>query len=171
MGAIAVLVVVLGATPVTPSPLSLPGGGGPVGFDDLRFSTELRKVLVPAGRTGRLDLVDPQDKRVDEIVGFSASASGGSGHGESTTSADSGDGLLFASDRTTREVVIADPSTRRIVARAKLGGGPDYVRWVGTTHEVWVTEPSKKVIETFRVEQGTPPRLVRTGTIDLPDGP
>src|SRR5262245_52914024 len=102
MGAIAVLAVILGASPVTPSPLSLPGGGGPVGFDDLRFSMELRKVLVPAGRTGRLDLVDPKNQRVEAITGFSASAPGGRGHGESTTSADSGDGLLFASDRTTR---------------------------------------------------------------------
>ena len=171
MGSIALLAVMLGVAPVAPSPLSLPGAGGRVGFDDLRFSVELRKVLVPAGRTGRVDLVDPQSQRVEEIPGFSVSAPGGGGHGQSTTSADSGDGFLFASDRTTRELVIADPSTRGIVARAKLGGAPDYVRWVGTTHEVWVTEPGKKVIETFRVERSTPPRLVRTGAIDVPDGP
>jgi DNA-binding beta-propeller fold protein YncE len=67
--------------------------------------------------------------------------------------------------------VIADPATRRIVARAALGGGPDYVRWVGATREVWVTEPGRKVIETFRVEGRAPPRLAPTGTIEVPDGP
>lgn len=171
MKELAVLALVLGAASVTLSPLTLPGVDGPVGFDDLRFSAELREVLVPAGRTGRLVLVDPKVHAVEEIAGFSASARGGRGHGEGTTSADSGAGLLFASDRTARELVVADPSTKRIVARAKLGGGPDYVRWVGATHEVWVTEPGEKVIETFRLEGGAPPRLAPTGTIGVPDGP
>src|SRR5512146_870655 len=155
---------------VAPTPLELPGADGPVGFDDLRFSVELRKVLVPAGRTGRVDLVDPQTHTVEEIAGFSSSRAGHRGHGESTTSADSGDGLIFASDRTKQAVVVADPRARRIVARAKLGAAPDYVRWIAPTREVWVTEPGAKIIETFRV-QGTPPRLERVGVIPIPDGP
>jgi hypothetical protein len=173
MKAIAILGLTLTAAtaPVALSPLALPGANGPVGFDDLRFSAELRKVLVPAGRTGRLDLVDPESKAVEEVAGFSESRERERGHGESTTSADSGQGLLFASDRTQREVVVADAAAKRIVARAKLAGGPDYVRWVGPTREVWVTEPGKKVIETFRVEGDSPPKLTRTGTIDVPDGP
>ena len=170
-GIASVLAVVLAATPAPLAPLSLPGSDGPVGFDDLRFSAELHEVLVPAGRTGRLDLVDPRRKQVAEISGFSESRAGRRGHGEGTTSADSGAGLVFASDRTQRTVVVADPTTRRIVARAKLRGGPDYVRWVGSTREVWVTEPAGKVIETFRVERGTPPTLTPTGAIEVPDGP
>lgn len=161
----------LAAAPVTPSPLALPGADGPVGFDDLRYSTELHAVLVPAGRTGRVDLVEPQTHAVEAIGGFSASGAGGRGHGDGTTSADFGEGLLFASDRTQREVVVVDAATKRIVARAKLGAGPDYVRWVGPRHEVWVTEPGRKVIETFRVDGKAPPRLSPAGTIDVPDGP
>jgi hypothetical protein len=166
-----IAVVFAAAAAATLSPLEVPGADGPVGFDDLRFSADLRKVLVPAGRTGRVDLVDPETRAVEEIVGFSTSRGVGRGHDESTTSADSGEGLIFASDRTRREVVVADPATKRIVSRAKLGGGPDYVRWVGPTHEVWVTEPGKKVIETFRVDRTTPPKVTRTGTIEVPDGP
>ncbi len=171
MKVIIMLAVALAATPVTLSPLALPGADGLVGFDDLRFSAELHKIIVPAGRTGRVDLVDPETRAIDEIAGFSSSRGAGRGHDESTTSADSGQGLIFASDRTQRALVVADPSTKRIVAQVKLGGGPDYVRWVGATHEVWVTEPGKKVIETFRVEGTAPPKLTRTGTIDVPDGP
>jgi hypothetical protein len=166
-----IVALALAAAPLTPTPLTLPGADGPVGFDDLRFSVELHRVLVPAGRTGRIDLVDPEKRAIEEITGFSASGDPGRGHGQGTTSADSGEGLVFASDRTQRSLVVADPATRRIVARTELGGGPDYVRWVGATREVWVTEPGRKVIETFRLEGRSPPRLTRTGTIDVPDGP
>jgi DNA-binding beta-propeller fold protein YncE len=166
-----VLAAVVAATPVALSPLPLPGAEGPVGFDELRYVPELRELLVPAGGTGRLDLLDPQTHEIAAISGFSETRSSGRGHGAGTTSADAGEGLLFASDRTERAVVVADPTTRRIVARAKLGAGPDYVRWVGTTREVWVTEPSSKVIEVFRVDGASPPRLSPTGTIEIPDGP
>lgn len=163
--------VALAAAPSVLSPLALPGVDGYVGFDDLRFSAELHRVLVPAGRTGRLELVEPGKREVDEIAGFSASRGGRRGHGEGTTSADAGQGLLFASDRTQRALFVVDPAAKRIVARAKLGGDPDYVRWVGPVREVWVTEPGERVIETFRVEGGAPPKLTRTGIIEVPDGP
>jgi hypothetical protein len=167
----AALAVALAAAPPALTPLSLPGGDGPIGFDDLRYAAELHAVLVPAGRTGRLDLVEPQTHAIEAIDGFSESRPGGRGHGDGTTSADEGDGLLFASDRTARAIVVVDAATKRIVARAKLGGGPDYVRWVGPTREVWVTEPDRKVIEIFRVEGKAPAQLTRTGTIEVPDGP
>jgi hypothetical protein len=66
--------------PVAPvlaaEPLALPGGAGEIGFDDLAFSPGLHRVLVPAGRTGRLDLIDPETRKVQEIGGFQASAAG-----------------------------------------------------------------------------------------------
>lgn len=60
---------------------------------------------------------------------------------------------------------------KQLVATARLGGGPDYVRWVEPLREVWVTEPGRKVIEVFHLEVSNPPKLVAAGTIDLPDGP
>jgi hypothetical protein len=68
-------------------------------------------------------------------------------------------------------VNVVDPAAKQIVAQAKLGGGPDYVRWVAPLHEVWVTEPGEKAIETFRLEGKSPPILTRTGKIEVPDGP
>jgi hypothetical protein len=163
--------IVLLATSAMPSPLTLPGGSAGIGFDDLRFSDELHRVLVPAGRTGRLDLVDPSTGEVTSVDGFSRVDRRASGHGEGTTSADAGQGWVFATDRGDRTLAVVDPAARRIVARAKLDGVPDYVRWVGATHEVWVTEPDRRSIETFRLEGGPPPRLTRTGSISLPDAP
>ncbi len=161
------------APPAEPpsSPLPLPGGEGGIGFDDLRFAAGLNRVLVPSGRTGRLNLIDPKTRAVESIEGFSSGDRFAGGHGEGTTSADFGRGLIFASDRSRKVVRIVDPATKRVLDGAALGGGPDYVRWVEPSGEVWVTEPGRKVIEYFRFRGGDSPELVRGGTIGFADGP
>src|SRR5215470_4950606 len=112
------------------TPLALPGGEGGIGFDDLIYSKALDKVLVPAGRTGRLDLVEPKTFKVEAIEGFTGTDRVRGGHGQGTTSADSGAGLIFASDRDRRTVNLVDPRLKKILGGVELGGGPDYVRWV-----------------------------------------
>src|SRR3954465_3344553 len=154
------------------APLPLPGGESGIGFDDLLYSTALDKVLVPGGRSGRLNLVDPKTRQVESIEGFTSTGQFGGGHSQGTTSADSGRGLLFASDRNRRTVMIVDVGRKKIVGSAQLGGVPDYVRWVEPNGEVWVTEPSRQVIEYFTLAtDGGAPRLVRAGMISVPDGP
>ncbi len=165
------LAAALAAAPAALSPVPLPGGAGGVGLDDLRWSPELHALLVPAGRTGRVDLVDPATRAVTSIEGFATAPGWSRGHGDGTTSADAGDGWILAIDRTAKEVVVADPRARRIVARARLAGDPDYVRWTGAAGEVWVTEPDRGEIETFRLERGAPPALARTGAIAVRGGP
>ena len=169
MNLMAVLVLLGAAGTVTP--LSLPGGEGGIGFDDLRFSADLHQLLVPAGASGRLDLVDPKTQGISEIAGFSTAPQRERGHSQGTTSADSGDGLVFASDRTAGTLVIVDPGAKRIVSSVKLGGAPDYVRWVAPLREVWVSEPGSKVIETFRLDRKGSPVLTRVGSIAVADGP
>ncbi len=171
MRAALVLATALLASSATMSPIELPGAKGGVGFDDLQFSRDLHRVIAPAGRTGRLDLVDPATGEVTSIDGFSSTSSAARGHGQGTTSADAGQGYIFASDRTERELVAADPGAKRIAGRIKLGAGPDYVRWVAATHEVWVTEPGRGAIEIFSFEAGPPPTLKSVGTIRVPGGP
>ena len=50
--------------------VAIPGGEGGIGFDDLVFSPELHKVLVPAGHTGKLYLIDPTTFAMTSIGGF-----------------------------------------------------------------------------------------------------
>jgi hypothetical protein len=154
------------------STVPLPGGGAGIGFDDMLFAPGIRKVLAPAGATGNLDLVDPDTMEVTAISGFSGSAGKyGGGHGEGTTSADEGRGVLFATDRTAGLLDVVDPAKRAIVASTKLGGGPDYVRWVDATNEVWVTEPDSEVIEVFTVPAGPKPTPSHAMNISIKGGP
>lgn len=158
------ILVVLAAAPVS---LPLPGGDGGIGFDDLVYSAELGKVLAPGGRTGKLDLIDPKTLAVDSIGGFSEAAST-KGHSDGTTSAASGAGLLFASDRGSKQVVVIDLKQKKIVSKASLAAGPDYVRWVEPNKEVWVTEPKDKTIEWFKLEGNA---LKKGGSISVSGGP
>ena len=152
-----------------PTRLALPGGDAGIGFDDLTFSPALHRVIAPAGRTGKLDLIDPTTLKIESIPGFSTDSDKfGGGHGEGTTSADSGGGFVFASDRTRSEVAVVDIKAMKIVAHHKLAGSPDYVRWVAPLSEVWVTEPGKKQIQFFALDKGA---LVPKGSLDVAGGP
>ena len=139
-----------------PAEIDIPGGSAGIGFDDLRFSVSLGKILVPAGRTGRLLLLDPATRNVTAVEGFSAKSEYRGGHEDGVTSADSGRGSVFATDRTSGLLLVVDPVGRRILSRARLGGAPDYVRYVKPSGEVWVTEPDSERIEIFHLLAGHP---------------
>jgi DNA-binding beta-propeller fold protein YncE len=156
---------------ITPTPLPLPGGEGGIGFDDMGFAASLRKVLVPAGRSGNLDLIDPETKQVTAIGGFSRRSAFGGGHGQGVTSADEGRGLLFATDRDAKKLQVIDPKARSVVATAPLASGPDYVRFVSTTNEVWVTEPGAARIEIFSLPPEGEPKPTHADFIAISGGP
>lgn len=153
------------------SAIALPQGATGIGFDDLRYSTTLKKILVPGGRTGMLDLIDPESRAVTGIQGFSSQKSYGGGHGEGITSVDEGRGLLFVTDRSAKKVSVIDAGTQKIISSAQLGLSPDYVRFVSATNELWVTEPDSDRLEIFQLSQkpGTSP--VHAAFVDVQGGP
>lgn len=157
---------------VTPSKgvsVSLPEGAPGVGFDDLRYSHRLHRVLAPAGRSGRLALVDPDQLAVTSIGGFSKSAAYDGGHDVGPTSVEEAKGRLWVTDRTTRTLVSVDPERRSIAGSTPLGKEPDYVRFVPSTGELWVTEPDADQIEIFGLgDDGT---AKASGTIGVKNGP
>ena len=141
------------ASPPPATPVPLPDGAPGIGFDDLQFSKSLGKVLAPAARSGKLDLIDPATLKIDSIGGFSAEATYDGGHDFGATSVDEGAGLLFVTDRTAQKLDLVDPKTRAIVSSAALAAGPDYVRFVPPA-EIWVTEPDHAQIEIFTLHPG-----------------
>ncbi len=153
------------------SVLPITGGAGGIGFDDLGFSRELHKVIIPSGRLGKIVLIDPASKAVEEIGGFSSQSDFAGGHGEGVTSADVGRGSIFATDRDEKTLDLVDPGSKRILAQTKLAAGPDYVRFVAATNEVWVTEPHTSEIEIFSLPQQGFPVPNHAATIAIPGGP
>jgi hypothetical protein len=169
--AIAIALMAAGATIAT-TPLPLPGGERGIGFDDMGFAPSIHKVLVPAGRSGNLDLIDPNTRQVTAIGGFSSSTSFDGGHGQGVTSADADPNrrLLFATDRDAKVLNVIDLKTRSVLATTPLASGPDYVRYVAATDEVWVTEPRAAKIEVFMIPATVvPPSHV--DAISVPGGP
>lgn len=164
-----------------PEEISIPGGDRGIGYDDLQYAPELGRILVPAGRTGRLVLIDPVTRALSSIEGFSAAASFGGGHGEGTTSAaEIGGGQggfeprIVATDRGSRTLKLVAVKNKAgetsVLGAITLAGVPDYVRAVPGTREVWVTEPGRKQVEVLRIdEKGV--GLSRVATIAVPDGP
>jgi len=174
-GLLAACVILIPSLAVgAPESLALPDCARGIGFDDLRFDAGLGRVLAPAGGTGNLDLVDPKTGAVTATGGFSRTAGGGDGHGHGVTSVDGGEGWLFATDRTARALVVIDPRAAKIVGRARLAGGPDYVRYVAATHELWVTEPGDARIEVFTLSpaaKDAPPMPAHAAFIPIRGGP
>lgn len=161
-----------GSSPPAPASapvVNLPGGAPGIGFDDLRYSERLGRVLVPAGRAGALDLIDPATREVTSIGGFSAMSAYRGGHDDGVTSVDDTGRWLLATDRSSGRLEVVDPAKKAIVTGAPLGGHPDYVRWVAPTGEAWVTEPDREAIEIFTLAaDGTPSAVA---TIRVAGGP
>jgi DNA-binding beta-propeller fold protein YncE len=148
----------------------VPSGG--IGFDDLVYSSALHAVLAPAGATGCVTMFDSASVTKSQLCGLStASGEYAGGHGEGTTSADIGRGLMFAVDRTSQSLKLADVATRQVLSASPLSGEPDYVRWVESKAEVWVTEPGQEQIEVFSLAAGDAPKLVRSDAIAVKGGP
>jgi hypothetical protein len=146
-------------------PLALPDGAAGIGLDDLRYSPAMHGVLVPAGRTGNVDVIDVRTHVVTAVAGFSAESTFDGGHDFGATSVEEVDGTLYVTDRTTEYLYAVDPVSGTIRGSARLAASPDYVRDTGAG-ELWVTEPDAEQVEVFRLAD-----LRSVATIAVPGGP
>lgn len=160
------------AAPRMPLSLPIPGGHAGVDLDDIAFVPALDRIVVPAGQTGSLLLIDPASLATTRITGVTAPAAEGQmPHGAATTSVSYGDGYLFASNHAPTQVVVIDARSGKVVNRTALASGPDYVRYLATGSEVWVTEPHAEQIQVFRFSKQPAPALTAITTIAVPGGP
>lgn len=168
-------VVVAHAEPATaPEAIAIPGGRAGIGYDDLQYAPALKRILVPAGRTGTLALIDPATRKVTTIAGFSGAASYRGGHGQGTTSAaelTGFPGFVVATDRGATALRLVDTRSGKLVQSVTLAASPDYVRVVEQTGEVWVSEPGRKQLQVLRIDGKERPRLVPAAILPVPDGP
>ena len=155
-----------------PFPLSLPRGSPGIGFDDLQFSTKLRKVIVPAGRTGQVVLVDPDDSGVTAIAAFTPTSTYQSGsYNDGPTSAVEVRGYLAVIDKTASALTLVDPASQQVVNSTPLAQPADYVRSVAVTNELWLTSPGQGQIEVFSLSAQDPPVPTHAASIAIALGP
>ncbi|MGH8403572.1 MAG: YncE family protein [Gammaproteobacteria bacterium] len=151
--------------------IKIPGGEHGIGFDDIGYAAPLNRVTIPSGATGNLVLINPTNNALTVIPGITASKAAGKGHEEGTSSAVYADGFLLASDHDPAEIVVVNPRNKTVVERAALESGPDYVRFVESRHEVWVTEPEKEQIQVFKWSASSKPMLTSETAIHIAGGP
>ncbi len=161
-------------------PVMLPRGAPGIEFDDIQFGPGLRKVIVPAGRTGSVVLIDPDTSAITEITGLQGSDNykpvpgtgtvrAGTRYG-STSATEAGE-YVAALDCTAKTLDILDPVAATIVASVALGGASDYVHYVPSMHELWVTNPSASAIDFYSLPASGTPTPVKAGSFAVASGP
>ncbi|MHB8416927.1 MAG: YncE family protein [Myxococcales bacterium] len=131
--------------------IALPGGP-PVGIDYVAYDRAQRRIWVPAGNTGNVDVVDEATGKVTAIGGFrtrpsprpgrppmgpsSVTVAGDAAWGQSVIVGNRGDDRLCA----------FDAKSLAQVRCVQLPSMPDGLTWVGATGELWATTPRTQSI-------------------------
>ncbi len=139
---------VVGAASSAPRELSvqsvgLPGAVGPVSLDLIACDRAHRRVWVPVGDTGSVDVFDIRDGTFQRVDGFKTEQREIHGHMRAMgpSSVTIGDGFAYVGTRSTDEVCAIDEASLKLGSCLKLSSPPDFVSYVSSAKEVWVTTP------------------------------
>lgn len=152
-------------TRVVPLPFN-----SPVSYNDFTYDSQLHRVIIPAGETGQVALIDPASLQIQLISGFSRQTDTALPMIGATSAAVAG-GFLYGLDQATKSIKTIRLSTWNVTASTPVQDVPDYIRFVSATNELWVTEKGLHQIEIFSVSDDDPPVLQSTGVIAVPNGP
>jgi hypothetical protein len=138
---------------ISPHAIALPGATGPLFLDYLAYDPAHDRVWIPAGGTGRVDVIDAKTEQVTAIEGFPTKEVDRRGKKMTTgpTSATVGDGVVYIGNRADSSVCAVDAATLEKRDCATLDSSPDGLQYVAATKELWVTTPRDKSIRIFDV--------------------
>jgi DNA-binding beta-propeller fold protein YncE len=137
-----------GAAPSVRS-IALPGAPpGGVFMDYLAYDRALRRVWVPAGNTGSVDVVDVASDRVSQVSGFATAEMERRGKKRTVgpSSATVGEGVVYVGNRGDSSVCAVAADSLQRGACVTLESMPDGLQYVASAKEVWVTTPRDKSI-------------------------
>jgi DNA-binding beta-propeller fold protein YncE len=129
--------------------IALPGAdSGAVMMDYLAYDRAHRRVWVPAGNTGSVDVIDVDSDRVTRIDGFPTQEIERKGKKRTVgpSSAAVGEQRVYVGNRGDFSVCAIDPEALKIATCVKLESMPDALIYIGSTKEVWATTPRDKSI-------------------------
>jgi DNA-binding beta-propeller fold protein YncE len=165
------LMLALAAAPV-PTAIPLPGGP-PVSMDYLAYEVAGDRIWVPAGNTGRVDVVDAKTAKVTAVEGFPTSAVTGRDGRErlmGPSSVTIGNGFAYVGNRANSQVCAIDIGSLARKGCVTLPSSPDGIAWVSTTREVWVTTPQDGSITILDVKDPAAPKVAGRIAVAHPEG-
>lgn len=129
--------------------IPLPGAPeGGVFLDYLAYDSAHHKVWIPAGGTGRVDVIDTTTGKLTSVEGFPTKEMERNGKKRQfgPTSATVGDGMVYVGNRGDSTICPMDATTLAKQDCVTLDAMPDGIQYVASTKEVWVTTPRDRSI-------------------------
>jgi hypothetical protein len=147
----------------------LPEKGG-ASLDFIAYDAPHKRVWVPAGNTGEVDIIDVVTGTVVSVKGFPTATVERDGvpHVVGPSSVSVGIAGAFIGNRADSSVCFVGGEPLAKEACLVLDSPPDSVTWVASQGEVWVTTPRDNSI---RILDAFPDRLVEKEKIALPGKP
>ncbi len=151
--------------------IALPGAEGGVFLDYLAYDSKHHRVWVPAGGTGRVDVIDAKTGALAPSEGWPTKEVERRGQKRlvGPSAATVGDGVVFIGNRADSTVCAVDATSLAKKGCVTLDGSPDGLQWVAATKEVWVTTPRDKKVVVLDAKK--PDALRAVGAIDFDGEP
>lgn len=148
--------------------LVLPGGPQAIVMDYLAVDLPSNRLWVPAGNTGKVDVVETGSREIHPVEGFPVAQKGTRTMGP--TSATVGVGVVYVGNRADSSICAVDTKSLRRGACIQLESMPDGILYVPTTKEVWVTAPRDKELIILDVSGASPTVKTKLTLEGQPEG-
>ncbi|HYS08939.1 MAG TPA: hypothetical protein VEP66_09345 [Myxococcales bacterium] len=137
--------------------VALPGGP-PVDMDYLAYDPASGRLFIPAGNTGKVDVLDTRSGKLSApIDGWPTARSGDRIQGPSAATV--GGGYLYVGNRAGSAICAVDLQSLARKGCATVPSPPDGVFYVAPTREVWVTMPRRHSLQVLSLEDPASPAL------------
>jgi len=165
------------------TPLPLPGANGLVMLDYVAYDHASRRLWVPAGNTGSVDVIDTTSDKIERVQGFPIAEVEFRGKvrpvGPSSVAV--GQGVVYIGSRADSRICVISSRTLKLgdciafaPPSAGLAAAPDGLMYIAATRELWATsgappvgiaaaDRSIKILSASRPEKLSP-----AGKIPLP---
>jgi DNA-binding beta-propeller fold protein YncE len=146
-----------------------PAGG--VFMDYIAYDRGHHRVWVPAGNTGRVDVLDTRSDAIEQVKGFPTAEveRRGTKRTVGPSAVTIGGGMAYIGNRGDRSVCEVDAGALRKGACLVLDSMPDGLAYVAATKEVWATTPGDQSIVV--IEASAPGKLAKKAAFKLEGDP
>ena len=166
MRALVVAVALIAGSAHDQQSVPLPGGP-PVDMDYLAYDAASRRLFIPAGNTGKVDVLDTSSGKLSSMDGWPTAQAGNRLQGPSAATV--GGRYLYVGNRADSSICAVELASLARKGCITMPSPPDGVFFVAPTREVWVTLPRQGSLQVLGLADPAAPVLA--GTIALEGEP